>query len=101
MIVGISNQILSTEHLTSLYKYSIECELFCVYFFVDVRCYYEPATREQPEYSELNFDWDSLDIDLKQKLNEGESEKAMVWIEANRDELERLVGENYTQIETT
>lgn len=100
MLVGISTKEIGSENSTVCYKYSVECILFCISFFVDVRGYYEPATFEHPEYSEVNFDWDSFELDPKQKMDEEEFVLAMNWISLNRDELEKALGKDHTEIET-
>jgi len=100
MLVGISTKEISSENSTVCYKYSVECILFCISFFVDIRGYYEPATFEHPENLEVNFDWDSFDLDPKLKIDQEEYELAMIWIDSHHDELEKALGKDYIEIET-
>jgi len=100
MLVGISTKEISSENSMVCYKYTVECNLFCIAFFIDVKGYYELATSEHPEYSEINFDWDSFDLDPKLKIDEEEYELAMIWIDSHHDELEKAPGKDYIEIET-
>ena len=100
MLVGISTKEISSENSIKCYNYTIECNLFCIAFFIDIKHYYEPATWDEPEYSEINFDWDSFDLDPKLKIDEEEYELAMIWIDSHHDELEKALGKDYIEIET-
>ena len=100
MLVGISTKEIGSENSTVCYKYTVECNLFCIAFFIDVRGYYEPATFEHPEYSEVNFDWDSFELDPKQKIDEEEFALAMNWIDDHHEELESAINKGYIEIET-
>jgi len=100
MLVGISTKEISSENSMVCYKYTVECNLFCIAFFIDTKHYYEPATWDEPEHGDIDFDWDSFDLDKKHKIDEQDFELAMNWIDDHHEELESALSKGYIEIET-
>lgn len=100
MNVGVSIKKIESESSILCFKYSLECNLFCVSFFVDVRHYHQDATFDSPEENDLRFDWENIEFADNHDIEEDELKSFESWMSKNRDELESCLGKDFTEIET-